>query len=135
MINKFISESIRIFHILIIIFVVFIPLTNSPYLLLFHTIFVPFLILHWATNNNTCVLTTTEKFFRDVKTKEDEEECFTCQLISPMFDFKKNYEKFSKFIYISTITLWLISFLKLIIKYKNGEIQNIQQLFTITPIF
>lgn len=135
MINKFISDSIRLFHIFVIIFTITVPFTNSPYLLLFHTIFVPFLILHWVTNNNTCVLTTTEKFFRGVKTKEDEEECFTCQLISPMFDFKKNYSQFSKFIYVATIGLWLISFLKLIIMYKNDKIQNLQQLFSITPIF
>jgi hypothetical protein len=135
MINQIISNTIRLFHIIVILFVVIIPLTNGPYLLLFHTIFVPFLILHWVTNNNTCVLTTTEKFFRDVKTKDDEKECLTCQLISPMFDFKKNYEKFSKLIYTATIALWIISLLKLITKFHSGEIQTLRQLFTVTPIF
>lgn len=126
--NNIISSAINLIHLFIVACVIIIPFTNSPYFLLLHTIFVPFLILHWVTNNNTCVLTTTEKFFRDVKTKEDEKECFTCRLINPMFDFTKDYEKFSRITYIITISLWILSTSKLTYKIKTGSIKNFHDL-------
>jgi hypothetical protein len=126
--NNIISSAINLFHLLIVLAVIIIPFTNSPYFLLLHSVFVPFLILHWVTNNNTCVLTTTEKFFRGVKTKEEEAECFTCKLINPMFDFTKDYKKFSRMTYIVTIGLWLLSTSKLTYKIKTGSIKNIRDL-------
>lgn len=129
--NNIIQKIIWTIHFSIILCVICIPFIQSPYFLLLHTIFVPFLILHWVTNNNTCVLTTAEKYFRNVKTKEDEEDCYTCKLIYPMFDFKKNNIDSSTFIYVATISLWLISFLRLILKYKSGEISKLSDFFII----
>ena len=129
--NNIVSNIIWIIHLCIVIFVLLLPFAKSPYFLLLHTVFVPFLILHWMTNNNTCVLTTAEKYFRDVKTKKEEEDCFTCRLINPMFDFRKNHINQSTFIYVITIGLWLISSGRLFSKYNNGEINNFAELFVI----
>jgi hypothetical protein len=93
------------------------------------------MILHWITNNDTCVLTTIEKAARKIKTKEEEDECFTCKLINPVFNFKKNNEQSSKMIYIVTITLWLLSIIKLGLKYQNGKITKMKDLFKVQPIF
>lgn len=134
MLNDIIVHSIRLVHMCIILFVISIPFTNSPYMLLLHCVFVPFLILHWVTNNNTCVLTTLEKYMRNVKTKDDEKDCFTCRLINPLFDFRKNYDQFSKFIYIITISMWLICMIKLLLKYKSGKIKKLRDLFQIKPL-
>ena len=73
-----IANLIKIIHISVIIFVILIPITNSPYLLLLHSVFIPFLLLHWVTNDNTCVLTTLEKHFRGIKTKEEEKVYNLC---------------------------------------------------------
>lgn len=130
--NILISNIIWVIHLCIIISVIGIPFIDSPYFLMLHAIFVPFLLLHWVTNNNTCVLTTTEKYFRNVSTKDEEEDCFTCRLINPMFDFKKNHIDSSKAIYITTILLWMISSTRLFIKFRSGEIKKLKDLFAIT---
>lgn len=131
--NWLILKIIQVTHILIILFVLSIPFTNSNYLLMMHSIFIPFMILHWVTNNNTCVLTLAERNIRKVISKEKvkDDDCFTCQLIEPIFDFTKNYETFSKITYILTILLWSISTGKLYSKYKNHEISKIKDLFVI----
>jgi len=118
-------------HILFVLFIVVTPFTNSNYLLLLHSIMVPFIIFHWITNNNICVLTVLEKNIKKNLYKENykEEECFTCRLIEPVYDFVDDNKTFSKIIYIVTIMLWLISTGKLVYKYNSGEITNWKQFF------
>lgn len=129
--NNFIANFIWVVHIIIILFVVCVPFTNSNYFLLLHAIFVPFMMLHWVTNNNTCCLTVTEKFLRNVKTDKDAQECFTCKLIEPIYDFKKNHEAQSAIIYVITIILWIISVSKLGYKIKSGEINSLRTLISL----
>lgn len=131
--NKFLISAIWLVHLCLILLVIGIPFTPSPYFVMLHTIFVPFMILHWYTNNDTCVLTTAEKYLRDVKTKDDEKDCYTCRLISPIFDFRKNYDKFSKTIYGITIGLWLMSSVKLYLMFKRGSVKTVVDLFSIIP--
>ena len=103
---SFINDSllmlINIIHLIVIIFVLAAPFSNSNYLMLLHVIVIPFIILHWILNNNTCCLTVAEKYIREKNTgmvvKED--ECFTYQLVAPIYDFNKNHEAFATFIYI-----------------------------------
>jgi len=132
--SNIVANIIWFIHLIFIILVVIVPFSNSPYLLMMHSIFIPFMILHWVTNNDTCVLTTIEKTARDIKKKEDEKDCLTCKLINPVFNFKKDNEKSSKFIYIITITLWLFSITKLGLKYKRNEITKLKDLFEVKPL-
>jgi hypothetical protein len=132
--SNIVANIIWFLHLIFIILVVIVPFSNSPYLLMMHSIFIPFMILHWVTNNDTCVLTTIEKVARDIKKKEDENDCLTCKLINPVFNFKKDNEKSSKFIYIITITLWLFSITKLGLKYKRNEITKLKDLFEVKPL-
>ena len=134
---SFINESIllliSVLHFIVIIFVVGTPFTNSNYLLLLHIIVVPFILLHWIMNNNTCSLTIAEKFIRE-KTygiKADNDECFTYKFIAPIYDFKKDHESFSNFIYACAITLWLISVYKITNKLMDGQITSFTSLFTL----
>jgi hypothetical protein len=89
--------------------------------------------MHWLLNNNTCALTLIEQKLREYATgvKGDPNECFTCRLINPVYDFTNNYEEYSLFIYIFTITLFLLSFYKLYNKYQIGEIKSINDLIRI----
>jgi hypothetical protein len=126
-INQSILVLITVLHLIIVLFIIITPFTNSNYLLLLYVITVPFIILHWVMNNNTCSLTVAEKFIRQ-KTYGvllNDDECFTYNLIAPIYDFNKNYETFSNFIYLSTFTLLSIASYKLFYKIYNGEIKNI----------
>ncbi len=84
---SFINDSllimINIIHLIVIIFVLATPFSNSNYLMLLHIIVVPFIMLHWLLNNNTCCLTVVEKYIRQktITTKIKEEDCFTINLL------------------------------------------------------
>jgi len=121
-------KIIKLFHIIFVLFVTVTPFVNSNYFLFLHTIFVPFLILHWICNDNTCVLTILERKLRNQKNDDD---CITCKLIEPVYDFRKNYKQFSALIYTVTICLWLLSVGKLLCKYRSGKISSYQDLFVI----
>lgn len=131
---SFINESIllliNILHIIVIIFILCAPFSGSNYLLFMHTIIVPFIMLHWALNNNTCSLTVMEKFVREKAygAKPSDDECFTYKFIAPIYDFNKNHEAFSYFTYIATFSLWSISVYNLIDRIYTGKISGIEDL-------
>jgi hypothetical protein len=129
-INYSILLLITVLHLIIVLFIIITPFLNSNYLLTLHVITVPFIIFHWIINNNTCSLTVAEKLIRK-KTYGDilnDNDCFTYNLIAPIYDFNKNYEDFSKFIYFFTFTLLSISSYKLFIKFYNKEILSFNDL-------
>jgi hypothetical protein len=123
---------ITILHIIVILFVLVTPFTNYNYFLFMHTIIVPFIMLHWYLNNNTCSLTIAEKEIRKRMNggieNVDDNECYTYKFIAPIYDFNKNHEKYSQFIYILTSGLWFMSLYKLYRKYSDGSIKNIMDL-------
>jgi hypothetical protein len=128
---SFINDSlillINIIHLIVIIFVLAAPFSNSNYLMLLHIIIVPFIILHWLLNNNICCLTIAEKFIREknygISIKED--DCFTYKLIAPIYDFNKDHESFSTFIYLLTTGLWVISVYNISNKICTNQINSI----------
>ena len=125
-------KVISLVHIIFVIFVVLTPFSNINYFLMLHAIFLPFIMLHWICNDNTCVLTVIERNLRKkIYGKVDEEDCITCRLIEPVYDFRKDYATFSMIIYAITITLWLCSVGKLAYKYKTGDITDYIDLFRI----
>jgi len=88
--KELLLKLVTLLHTLFVIFVVITPFTNSTYLLFLHFVVIPFIIIHWLLNNNTCALTLMEKKLRKELYKiEDDNECFTCKLIEPVYDFKK----------------------------------------------
>lgn len=134
---SFINDSlvilINIIHLIVIIFVLAAPFSNSNYLILLHAIVIPFIILHWLLNNNTCCLTVAEKYIREKNTGSSvkEDDCFTYQLVAPIYDFNKDHQSFSTFIYILTLSLWFISVYNLSNKFCTGQIKSINDLCTI----
>lgn len=130
--KEILLKIITLLHVMFVIFVLITPFFNSNYFLFIHFIFIPFLILHWICNDNTCVLTVVERKLRKEIYKEvDENDCITCKLIEPVYDFRKNHKTFSVIIYGITISLWLISTIKLYSRYNSGTIKGINDLFVI----
>ena len=121
--NKLILKSIQLIHFLVVLFIVYVPFTNDESLLFLHFVFIPFLYVHWLTNNNVCALTMLEqKIQQKVHGKSNKNECFTCKIINPVFDVHKNHKNMNKFIYISTFSLWCITTYKLY-NMKRGTIK------------
>ena len=118
-------KIVSLLHILFVIFVIVAPFMGSNYFLMLHAIFIPFIIMHWICNDNTCVLTIIERNLKKkLYGKVDEQECITCKLIEPVYDFRKNYAQFSLIIYAIAIFLWLITVGNLYYKYSKGEITS-----------
>ena len=126
-------KIIIIIHIIFVLFVVLTPFTNSNYLLCMHILIVPFIIIHWLLNDNTCALTTIEKKMREkiYGIKNAHKECFSCKIIEPIYDFKKNYKERANFIYFMTTLLWLTSVAKIYKKFKTKEVTRFIDLMKI----
>jgi hypothetical protein len=130
-INDSILFLISVLHVMVILFVVCSPFSNSNYLLLMHIIIIPFIILHWYLNNNTCSLTLMEQIIKDKTAGQNtnKEDCFSYKFIAPIYDFNKNTNDFSIFTYIITIGLWFISVYSFIMKTRNGDINSFFDLY------
>jgi hypothetical protein len=130
--KELLLKIITLIHVLFVLFVVVTPFTNSNYFLFIHAIFIPFLIIHWIFNDNTCILTIIERKIRkEIYGKSDDDDCITCRLIEPVYDFRKNYKTFTILIYVVTILLWSLSLGKLIGRYNSGSIKNYKDLFVV----
>jgi len=130
-INDSILFLISVLHLMVILFVVCAPFSNSNYLILMHIIIIPFILLHWYLNNNSCSLTVMEKYVKDKTAGQEtnKEDCFTYKFIAPIYDFNKNTKDFSNFTYIITIGLWLTSVYSLVSKIKIGQINSFVDIY------
>lgn len=112
---------IRFIHLALILFVLVVPFTGNIKLLYEHVIIVPFLMMHWLTNADHCMLTYLERITRDVLTSDPKEsDCITCQIIEPVFNITSSKQQ-NNIIYIITTVLWFISLSKV---YKNLKLKN-----------
>ena len=130
LLNQSILCLITVLHLIVIIFIVGAPFSNSNYLLMMHIIIVPFIMFHWYLNNNTCSLTVAEKYIREktygYEVKDD--DCFSFKFIAPIYDFNKNNDSYSNFIYMTTLGLWSVSAYNLSNKIYTGKIKNLQDI-------
>jgi hypothetical protein len=127
MLDNLLLGFITFLHIVLILLVVLIPFIGNNYLLLLHTIFLPFVVLHWYINDNTCCLTLMEQQLRyNINgTMPDNTQCISYKIIAPVYDFANDYDSYSNLIYIITFVLWSISLSKLICRIKNGKISSL----------
>lgn len=130
MLNEFLLYLIVVLHFIFVMFIVITPFVGNNYFLLVHAIIVPFMMAHWAANDNNCALTIMEKKIRKNLYGEepDPNDCFTYNLIAPIYDFKKNNNDMSTIIYIITIFLWGYSLFRLYSNYKNGKLSKLEDL-------
>lgn len=125
--KEVLASIICIIHIIVFLLIFIIPFTNSNYLLFCYAVFVPFIEFHWLMNNDTCCLTELEKLLRGVK----DNECFTNQILSPIYKFPNNNKSLSILSYCIINTLLMMVISKLIYKYETGEINKFSDLYLI----
>jgi len=131
MIDEVYLNIIVVMHFIFVLFVVLVPFVGNNYFLILHSVVVPFMMAHWYMNDNNCALTLMEKKLRKVINngqEPDPADCFTYNLIAPVYDFKKNYAEFSILIYGITIALWFYSIYRLYDNWKNGKLQRLEHL-------
>jgi hypothetical protein len=101
--NILLANIIKILHIMLVLFILLGPFVNDVHVILLYMMIVPFIQLHWVTNNDTCALTIAECKLRNIKP----ENSFFHGLVSPVYKFNEKYE--SIMIWILTFVLWLIA--------------------------
>lgn len=127
--NSTITFLISMIHIMLILFILLAPFSSSNYILFLNVMIVPFIILHWALNSNECCLTALEHYFRKNSYNNNQKDGFMHELITPVYDFKKNNVDFEKIIYIVAIISWLITVGHLYYNYKDGKIKSFTDLY------
>ncbi len=131
--DNFVLGLINLIHLLVILFVIIVPFTNYTFLLLIHSVIVPFIMLHWLLNNDTCALTLMEKYFRiQMNGGEyvDVKDCISYKLIGPVYNFMNDHVDYSKWTWVMTSTLWFITLYKLRSKYINDEFEEFKNFFS-----
>jgi hypothetical protein len=128
--DKVILDIIILLHIAFVLFIVITPFVGSNYFLVMHVITVPFMLLHWYLNDNTCCLTLIEsqlryKIYGKMPSQED---CISYKLIAPVYDFKKNNTDIDTFLYSVSILLWVGSICKLWKKHKDGKFSSLRDI-------
>ena len=109
------ANIIRFLHIVLILFVLLVPFTNNVFLIIINLVIIPFLFIHWITNNDVCFLTDIEKKLRNT-TKSS--QTFIGSLVGPVFKLK-NIDDYNRLIVYS------ISLISLLFSYyKFKKLQN-----------
>lgn len=128
--NELMLYIIVILHFIFVMFVVITPFIGNNYFLLLHAITVPFMMLHWYVNDNNCVLTLMEKQIRYnlYGTIPDPDDCFMHRLIAPIYDFRKNNDDMSSFLYIVTFGLWIYTLIRLYNNFMDGKLSKLQDI-------
>ena len=114
---------IRIIHILVRIFILATPFFGGDYLLSLHFLIIPFIMLHWITNQTVCALTELERlarggceskdtFFGQVFEPIYKNESFVGKVISPFYTIEDR-ETETLAVWVGLTGLWLITLCKL----------------------
>lgn len=104
-----IAGLINFAHILLVIFIIFTPFFGNEYFLTLHVIIIPFIVLHWITNQSVCALTEIEKI---ITNKKLDDETFFGKLVGPVYKFRTKDEE-TLFLYGLMGCLFTITFIKL----------------------
>lgn len=105
----FVTELINVIHYLVFLFVILTPFFGNDYLMTMHLLVVPFILLHWATNQSVCALTEMEKL---ITGKTCDDDTFFGKIVGPIYKFKTKREE-NLFVWTMMITLWFITFMRL----------------------
>ena len=107
--SEIIGLVIKVIHFLVVVFIIGTPFWGDDYFLSMHMLIVPFIMLHWITNQSVCALTEMEKL---VTGKTCDDETFFGQVVGPVYKFNTVHEE-NTFLWMLMISLWVITIIKL----------------------
>lgn len=121
--RDFIAYLIQVVHILILLFIVSSPFIRNEHWLTLHLLVIPFIMIHWLTNQTICALTELERavrggcadeetIFGQIFTPIYKNESFVGRIISPFYEIK-DADTEKRIVWIGLSVLWLITFIKL----------------------
>ena len=136
---------IQIIHILVRIFLVATPFLGDEYLLSMHAVTIPFVMMHWASNQTVCALTEMEKlvsgnkeedtFFGQIFVPIYKNESFVGTILKPIYTVQDNDEE-KRLVWIGLTILWFITLYRLSqtdFSYLRAELRDIIEKFTPRP--
>lgn len=121
MLLEFLANCIWLFHVSVIVFVIFAPFTQIPAILILHITFAVCLLMHWYTNSNACSLTILESYLRGLPP----DSTFMHQLISPIYDISS-----TDLNYLVHIVTYLTLILSIYYLYNNTKFQETMECYT-----
>jgi hypothetical protein len=109
LVEMILTTFIKLIHLLVFLFLVAAPFTGSEYLMSMHLLIVPFILIHWLTNQSVCALTEIEKLVTGTRC---DEETFFGKVVGPIYKFRTQKEE-NLFVWTAMITLWVLTFVRL----------------------
>lgn len=105
--NLILANLLRLFHIIVVFFILLAPFSNRTYLLILHIVSCISLLIHWHFNDNTCSLTLLEGYLRG----KPSNTTFVHQFIAPIYNV--SLTSWDKSCYFIVIFLMMVSMFKL----------------------
>ena len=106
---KAVALIIKALHFLLVVFILGAPFFGDAYLQSMHLLIVPFIMIHWVTNQSVCALTEMEKM---VTGKTCDDETFFGQVVGPVYKFSSIQDE-NFFLWTLLIVLWSVTLFKL----------------------
>lgn len=100
---------INALHFLLVVFILGTPFFGDAYLQTMHFMIVPFIMLHWLTNQSVCALTEMEKILTG---KDCDDDTFFGKVVGPVYKFKTREDE-DKFLWVILTVLWFITTIRL----------------------
>ena len=100
-------------HVVLLIITLLLPFIGKQKHLEFYSILIPVLFLHWALNDDTCVLTNLEQMMTD----EPKERTFMGRLLGPIYNMSD--DTIGKTIKIILFSLWFF------VQFKLGHLKTL----------
>lgn len=105
--------ALRFLHLAILLFVLLGWLAPWRNILLLHAAFVPLMILHWKTNNDTCCLTSVEQQLRGSH-RENTAGSFIKSILLVFFVSLPPDSVIQRYLYLTLFTTWGVGVLRLL---------------------
>lgn len=135
---------IRVIHFFIMAFILITPFIGDEYWLSLHVLVVPFIMLHWVTNQTVCALTEMEKFARGGCDGKDtffgqifipiyKDESFLSSVLKPVYKFEDE-ETERRAVWIGLTMLWIITLIRLWpthFRKLRSDFENIREMLHI----
>ena len=115
------ADVIGYIHFLVMVFILMVPFFGNEYLLTLHLLIIPFIMLHWLTNQTVCALTELEKLVRgggdtifgQIFEPIYKDETFVGRFLRPVYEFKDEDEEM-RVVWCALTGLWVITLFRLL---------------------